>query len=121
MTQEKFDNIEGCLEFDFAGKKRKFKLTFKNLSNIENRLGLPVMKIVNGFGVGDIGINNVTVILHEGLMGAGGKYTYEAVGNMALQHGFSNCLTIVSDILLKSMGLQEASDNPLEQEENQDQ
>ena len=121
MTQEKFDNIEGCLEFDFAGKKRKFKLTFKNLSNIENRLNKPVMQIVNGFGSGDVGINNVTVILHEALMGAGGKYTYEAVGNLALQHGFSNCFGIVSEVLLTSMGLQEASDNPLEQDENQDQ
>ena len=121
MTQEKFDNIEGALEYNFAGKNRKFKLTFKNLSNIETRLNEPVMKIVNGFGAGNIGINNVTVILHEALTGAGGKFTYEAVGNMVLQHGFSSCLTIVSDVLLTSMGLQEASDNPLEQEENQDQ
>tara|TARA_Y100000114_G_C11596140_1_gene248110 strand:- start:221 stop:604 length:384 start_codon:yes stop_codon:yes gene_type:complete len=118
------NNIEGTLRYEFAGKERSFKLTFKNLSNIEDRLGQPVMRIVNGFGTGNIGVGNVSVILHEALLGAGGKYTYEAVGNMCLQHGFSKCLNIVSEVLLISMGLQEQSDNskqqlPLESSENE--
>ena len=122
MTSQN-ENIEGTLKFEFAGKERPFKLTFRNLSNIEDRLGLPVMKIVNGFGTGNVGVNNVSVILHEALMGAGGKYTYEAVGNMCLQHGFSKCLNIVSEVLLTAMGLKEQADEnqklPLESNENE--
>tara|TARA_R100000231_G_scaffold1695_1_gene2857 strand:+ start:604 stop:987 length:384 start_codon:yes stop_codon:yes gene_type:complete len=118
------NNIEGTLKYEFAGKERSFKLTFINLSNIEDRLGQPIMKIVNGFGTGNVGVGNVSVILHEALTGAGGKYTYEAVGNMCLQHGFGNCLNIVSEILLTSMGLNEQADNnkqqlPLESSENE--
>ena len=117
------NSIEGTLKYEFAGKERSFKLTFKNLSNIEDRLGQPVMKIVNGFGTGNVGVNNVSVILHEALMGAGGKYTYEAVGNMCLQHGFNKCLPIVSEVLLSAMGLNEQAENddkqlPLESSEN---
>ena len=122
MTSQN-ENIEGTLKFEFAGKERPFKLTFRNLSNIEDRLGKPVMKIVNGFGTGDVGVSNVSVILHEALIGAGGKYTYEAVGNMCLQHGFSKCLNIVSEVLLTSMGLKEQDDEnqklPLESNENE--
>ena len=98
-------NIEGTMRIHFAGKERDFKLTFRNLASIEERLQKPVMQIVNGFTAGNIGVSNVSVILHEALLGAGGKYTYEAVGDMVLKHGFSNCLSIVSDILLKSMGV----------------
>ena len=117
------NSIEGTLKYEFAGKERSFKLTFKNLSNIEDRLGQPVMKIVNGFGTGNVGVGNVSVILHEALSGAGGKYTYEAVGNMCLQHGFNKCLPIVSDVLLAAMGLNEQAENddkqlPLESSEN---
>ena len=122
MTSQN-ENIEGTLKFEFAGKERPFKLTFRNLSNIEDRLGLPVMKIVNGFGTGNVGVSNVSVILHEALMGAGGKYPYEAVGNMCLQHGFSKCLNIVSEVLLTAMGLKEQADEnqklPLESNENE--
>ena len=122
MTSQN-ENIEGTLKFEFAGKERPFKLTFRNLSNIEDRLGLPVMKIVNGFGTGNVGVSNVSVILHEALMGAGGKYTYEAVGNMCLQHGFSKYLNIVSEVLLTAMGLKEQADEnqklPLESNENE--
>ena len=122
MTSQN-ENIEGTLKFEFAGKERPFKLTFRNLSNIEDRLGKPVMKIVNGFGTGDVGVSNVSVILHEALIGAGGKYTYEAVGNMCLQHGFSKCLNIVSEVLLTAMGLKEQADEnqklPLESNENE--
>ena len=122
MTSQN-ENIEGTLKFEFAGKERPFKLTFRNLSNIEDRLGKPVMKIVNGFGTGDVGVSNVSVILHEALIGAGGKYTYEAVGNLCLQHGFSKCLNIVSEVLLTAMGLKEQADEnqklPLESNENE--
>ena len=122
MTSQN-ENIEGTLKFEFAGKERPFKLTFRNLSSIEDRLGKPVMKIVNGFGTGDVGVSNVSVILHEALIGAGGKYTYEAVGNMCLQHGFSKCLNIVSEVLLTAMGLKEQADEnqklPLESNENE--
>ena len=122
MTSQN-ENIEGTLKFEFAGKERPFKLTFRSLSNIEDRLGKPVMKIVNGFGTGDVGVSNVSVILHEALTGAGGKYTYEAVGNMCLQHGFSKCLNIVSEVLLTAMGLKEQADEnqklPLESNENE--
>ena len=122
MTSQN-ENIEGTLKFEFAGKERPFKLTFRNLSNIEDRLGKPVMKIVNGFGTGDVGVSNVSVILHEALIGAGGKYTYEAVGNMCLQHGFSKYLNIVSEVLLTAMGLKEQADEnqklPLESNENE--
>ena len=121
MTTSQNENIEGTLKFQFAGKERDFKLTFRNLSNIETRLEKPVMKIVNGFGTGDVGVSNVSVIMHEALLGAGGKYTYEAVGNLCLQHGFANCLGIVSEVLLSSMGLKEASEEklPLESKENE--
>ena len=122
MTSQN-ENIEGTLKFEFAGKERPFKLTFRNLASIEDRLGKPVMKIVNGFGTGDVGVSNVSVILHEALMGAGGKYTYEAVGNMCLQHGFSKCLNIVSEVLLTAMGSKEQADEnqklPLESNENE--
>jgi hypothetical protein len=125
MTTSQNENIEGTLKFQFAGKERSFKLTFRSLSNIEDRLQKPVMKIVNGFGTGDVGVSNVSVILHEALLGAGGKYTYEAVGNLCLQHGFSKCLNIVSEVLLSSMGLKEQTEDndnqqlPLESNENE--
>ena len=35
MTSQN-ENIEGTLKFEFAGKERPFKLTFRNLSNIED-------------------------------------------------------------------------------------
>ena len=41
MTSQN-ENIEGTLKFEFAGKERPFKLTFRNLASIEDRLGKPV-------------------------------------------------------------------------------
>jgi|TARA_Y100000114_G_scaffold95972_1_gene89297 hypothetical protein len=114
-------NIEGTMRINFAGRERDFKLAFRNLANIEDRLNMPVMQVVNNFTSGNIGVSNVSIILHEALLGAGGKYTYEAVGDMVLKHGFTNCLTIVSEILLTSMGLNEQNEQklPLESNENQ--
>ena len=116
-------NIEGTMRINFAGRERDFKLAFRNLANIEDRLNMPVMQVVNNFTSGNIGVSNVSIILHEALLGAGGKYTYEAVGNMCLQHGFSKCLNIVSEVLLTAMGLKEQADEnqklPLESNENE--
>jgi len=112
------NNIEGTLEFDFAGKNRKFKLDFKTLLNIENTLNKPIMKVAQEIIAGDIGMFNVTTILHGGLTCAGGKFTLEAVGNMVQQHGLVNSVSIVSDLLTRAMGL-EVQEDPKEPTENE--
>lgn len=113
------NNIEGTLEFDFAGKTRKFKLDFNTLLSIETTLQKPIMKVAQEIISGDIGMFNVATILHGGLTCAGGKFTLEAVGNMVQQHGLINSVAIVSDLLTQSMGL-EVSDDPKEPIENQE-
>jgi|TARA_Y100000310_G_scaffold79082_1_gene75777 hypothetical protein len=114
-------NIEGTYEYDFAGKKRKFKLDFLALSSIETRMGMPMMKIAtNMTNIQNIGVTNLAIILDEGLRCAGGKYTFQAVGDMILKNGFAETIKIISELIPKSMGLEEGTDNPLEEEKNQE-
>jgi len=114
-------NIEGTYEYDFAGKKRKFKLDFLALSSIEARMQLPMMTIAQNLtNIKNIGVTNLAIILDEGLKCAGGKYTYQAVGDMILKNGFAETIKIIADLIPKSMGLEEDKQNPLEETENQE-
>jgi len=114
-------NIEGTYEYDFAGKKRKFKLDFLALSSIEARMQLPMMTIAQNLtNIKNIGVTNLAIILDEGLKCAGGKYTYQAVGDMILKNGFAETIKIIADLIPKSMGLEEGPDNPLEETKNQE-
>ena len=114
-------NIEGTYEYDFAGKKRKFKLDFLALSSIEARMQLPMMKIASNLtSIQNVGVTNLAIILDEGLKCAGGKYTYQAVGDMILKNGFAETIKIIADLIPKSMGLEEGPDNPLEETKNQE-
>ena len=114
-------NIEGTYEYDFAGKKRKFKLDFLALASIETRMQLPMMRIAQDLtNIRNIGVTNLAIILDEGLKCAGGKYTFQAVGDMVLKNGFAETIKIIADLIPKSMGLEEGTDNPLEEEKNQE-
>tara|TARA_B100001123_G_C14928303_1_gene874639 strand:- start:280 stop:642 length:363 start_codon:yes stop_codon:yes gene_type:complete len=117
MTTEQ--KIKGTIELDFAGKKRNFKLDFLALSSIEQRLNQPLLKVVNEMTSGNIGMTNMAIIIDEALRSAGGKYTYEAVGNLILKHGFTNTFEIISKLMAELMGTKKEDPNPLEETENQ--
>ena len=116
MTLEK---IKGTMELEFAGKKRNFKLDFLALSSIESRLNQPLLKIVNGMTSGNIGMTNMAVIIDEALRSAGGKYTYEAVGNLILEHGFTESFEIISKLMAHLMDAKKENDSPLEETKNE--
>ena len=113
-------NIKGELELDFAGKKRKFKLDFMALTTIETRLGKPLLQITNDMAAGNIGMTNMAIILDEALKSGGGKYTFEAVGNLIMQNGFTKSFEIVSKLVQDLMDAKETTD-PKEEQKNQEQ
>ena len=117
MTTEQ--KIKRSVELDFAGKKRNFKLDFLALSSIEQRLNQPLLKVVNEMTSGNVGMTNMAIILDEALKSGGGKYTYEAVGNLILKHGFTNTFEIISKLMAELIGTQKEDSNPLEETKNE--
>ena len=112
------NNIKGELELEFAGKKRKFKLDFMALSAIETRMNTPLMKIATDMSSGNIGMTNMAIILDEALKSGGGKYTYEGVGNLIMQNGFTQSFEIISKLLTELMDAEQKT-IPLEENKNE--
>ena len=68
---------------------------------------------------GNIGMTNMAIILDEALKSGGGKYTFEAVGNLIMQNGFTKSFEIVSKLVQDLMDAKETTD-PKEEEKNQE-
>ena len=60
-------------------------------------------------------MKDMVVVLEEGLKGAGGKFTYTAVGDMVIRTGLLECSKLVAEILTTIFTGQkkEDSDSPL--------
>ena len=98
-----------------ADKERIFRLTFEGIVSIESRTGKSIMSISMDLGLNKYAMKDMVVVLEEGLKGAGGKFTYTAVGDMVIRTGLLECSKLVAAILTTIFTGQkkEDSDSPL--------
>ena len=115
------NQYKGEIKGKLGDKERTFRLTFENIVGIESRSGKSIMDISSSIASNTFSFKDILNVLHEGLMGAGGKYTVEAVGDMIMKTGVSSCAIItaqlVSTIFTGSDNAKE--DSPLVQGENE--
>jgi|TARA_B110000444_G_scaffold234169_1_gene244272 hypothetical protein len=115
------NQYKGEIKGKLGDKERTFRLTFENIVGIESRSGKSIMDISSSIASNTFSFKDILNVLHEGLMGAGGKYTVEAVGDMIMKTGVSSCAIItaqlVSTIFTGSDNIEE--DSPLVQGENE--
>ena len=70
------------------GKKEKtFRLTFESIVNIENNTGKSIIQLTTDMSSAKYTFNDLLIILHEGLKGAGGNIIQKAVGDMIMESG----------------------------------
>jgi len=95
----KMNKYKGEIKGKLGDKERIFRLTFDNIVQIESRTGKSVMDIGRSIVVQNFSFRDIIIVLHEALLGAGGKYTQPAVGDMVMQTGLTDSAVIAGDVL----------------------
>ena len=114
------NQYKGEIKGSLGGKDRTFRLTFDNIVNIENRTGKSILDITNSMGNNNYSMLNVVVVMHEALLGAGGKFTQPAVGDMVIKDGLIKVAVLCSEILMSVfVGEKTEEDSPLVAGENE--
>lgn len=116
------NQYKGEIKGKLGDKERTFRLTFDSIVNIENRTGKSILEITNNMAQNKYSLQDVVIVMHEGLQGAGGKFIQSAVGDMVLKSGLLKIGILCSEILMTIFtGDKEEEDSPLVQGENEQQ
>jgi len=114
------NQYKGEIKGKLGDKERTFRLTFDSIVNIENRTGKSILEITNNMAQNKYSLQDVVIVMHEGLQGAGGKFIQSAVGDMVLKSGLLKIGILCSEILMTIFtGDKEEEDSPLVQGENE--
>lgn len=93
------NKYKGEIKGKLGDKERVFRLTFDSIVQIEERTGKSVMEIARSIALQNFSFKDILAILHEGLTGAGGKYTQPAVGDMVMQTGLTDSAVLAGNVL----------------------
>ena len=116
------NQYKGEIKGKLGDKERTFRLTFEGIVNIENRTGKSILEITNNMAQNKYSLQDVVIVMHEALQGAGGKFTQSAVGDMVLQSGLLKIGILCSEVLMTIFtGDKAEEDSPLVQGENEQQ
>lgn len=113
------NKYKGEISRKFGDKERLFRLTFDNIVQIEHRTGKSVMDVARSIAEQKFSLSDISVILHEGLLGAKGKFTHIAVGDMIIQTGLTTSAVIAGEVL-GTIFAGEDEDSPKAEVENQE-
>jgi hypothetical protein len=114
------NQYKGEVKGKLGDKERTFRLTFDNIVNIENRTGKSILDITNNMAQNKYSLQDVVIVMHEALQGAGGKFTQSSVGDMVLQTGLLKIAILCSEVLMTIFtGDKAEEDSPLVQGENE--
>jgi len=114
------NQYKGEITGKLGDKERTFRLTFEGIVNIENRTGKSILEITNNMAQNKYSLQDVVIVMHEALQGAGGKFIQSAVGDMVLQSGLLKIGILCSEVLMTIFtGDKEEEDSPLVQGENE--
>ena len=116
------NQYKGEITGKLGDKERTFRLTFEGIVNIENRTGKSILEITNNMAQNKYSLQDVVIVMHEALQGAGGKFIQSAVGDMVLQSGLLKIAILCSEVLMTIFtGDKAEEDSPLVQGENEQQ
>jgi hypothetical protein len=110
------NQYKGEIKGKLGDKERTFRLTFESIVNIENRTNKSIMVITYELMSNKFAFQTILIVLHEGLLGAGGKFTQSAVGDMIMQTNVIESAVLASNVL----GMIFADDNEDKNKENKD-
>jgi hypothetical protein len=114
------NQYKGEIKGKLGDKERTFRLTFDSIVNIENRTGKSILEITNNMAQNKYSLQDVVIVMHEGLQGAGGKFIQSAVGDMVIQTGLLKIAILCSEVLMTIFtGDKAEEDSPLVQGENE--
>jgi hypothetical protein len=114
------NQYKGEITGKLGDKERTFRLTFESIVNIENRTGKSILDITNNMAQNKYSLQDVVIVMHEALQGAGGKFTQSSVGDMVLKTGLLKIAILCSEVLMTIFtGDKAEEDSPLVQGENE--
>ena len=114
------NQYKGEVKGKLGDKERTFRLTFDSIVNIENRTGKSILEITNNMAQNKYSLQDVVIVMHEALIGAGGKFSQPAVGDMVMKTGLIRIAVLCSEILMTVfVGEKTEEDSPLVQGENE--
>jgi hypothetical protein len=93
------NKYKGEVKGKLGEKERIFRLTFENIVQIEDRTSKSVMDIARTIVLQNFSFRDIVIVLHEGLTGAGGKYTQSAVGEMTMKSGLTESAILAGKVL----------------------
>jgi hypothetical protein len=93
------NKYKGEVKGKLGEKERIFRLTFENIVQIEDRTSKSVMDIARTVVLQNFSFRDIMIVLHEGLTGAGGKYTQSAVGEMIMKSGLTESAILAGKVL----------------------
>jgi len=114
------NQYKGEIKGKLGDKERTFRLTFDSIVNIENRTGKSILEITNNMAQNKYSLQDVVIVMHEALQGAGGKFIQSAVGDMVIKTGLLKIAILCSEVLMTIFtGDKAEEDSPLVQGENE--
>ena len=114
------NQYKGEITGKLGDKERTFRLTFESIVNIENRTGKSILEITNSMAQNKYSLQDVVIVMHEALQGAGGKFIQSAVGDMVIKTGLLKIAILCSEVLMTIFtGDKAEEDSPLVQGENE--
>ena len=114
------NQYKGEIKGKLGDKERTFRLTFDSIVNIENRTGKSILEITNNMAQNKYSLQDVVIVMHEALQGAGGKFIQSAVGDMVIKTGLLKIAILCSEVLMTIFtGDKTEEDSPLVQGENE--
>ena len=115
------NQYKGEIKGKLGDKERTFRLTFESIVNIENKTGKSIMEIASTLANNTFSFKQILTVLHEGLVGAGGKFTQASVGDMVMKTGLIDCAVLGANIVTTVFAGQSKTeeDSPLVEGENE--
>ena len=93
------NKYRGEIKRKLGDKERTFRLTFENIVQIETRTGKSVMDVARSIATQSFHLGDISIILHEGLKGANGKFTHQSVGDMIVETGLTTSAIVAGEVL----------------------
>lgn len=102
--------LRGTIKVTLADKEYNARLTIDSIVQIEQAVGMGIIKLANKMSEGDISVSDTLNVLHPALRGGGNDLQMKDVTKIVQNAGIVSATAAVANILTKALVTEEADD-----------
>lgn len=97
------NHLRGELEIKLGDEIFRCKLNFDSLVRIETALGIPILRLANKIGEGNILASELSYILYTAIKGGGKDVTEKNINNLIWKAGFVDAIKACGEIVANAL------------------